>query len=83
MAAGFALFSFGVLALGSLLNGARLFTAFIRGIESGVTFGVLAWLLCSFLFEETEGEGERKEGSSEDTESSDNEKKGQNFEHLA
>ena len=80
MAAGFALFSFGILALGSLLGGVRLFTAFIRGIEAGIIFGLLAWFLGSFLLEENE---EKVESLNEDTENSDNEKKGKNLEHVA
>ena len=80
LAAGFALFSFGILAFGSLLGGARLMTAFIRGIEAGLAFGLLAWLLASFLLEESE---EGAEAAGEDIESSDDETKGQNLEQVA
>ena len=80
MAVGFALFSFGMLAFGSLLSGARLLTAFVRGIEAGIVFGLLAWLLGSFLLEEKE---EELESLSEDMENFDNEKKGENLEHVA
>jgi len=73
MATGFALLSFGILAVGSLLTGARLFTSFVRGIEAGVIFGLLAWGLGSFLVEE-------EEGLEADAEAPDDEQKGQNLE---
>ncbi len=39
----FALFAFILLALGSWVQGARIVTAFIRGIEGFAIFGLLAW----------------------------------------
>ena len=77
IAVGFALFSFSTLVFGSLLGGARVFTALIRGIEAGIAFGFLAWLMSSFLLEE------EAEGLNEDAKNSNNEKKGQNLEHVA
>ena len=41
LAVSFALVSFGVLFFGSLLFDSRPLTAFIRGIEGGVIFGLL------------------------------------------
>jgi hypothetical protein len=43
IAVAFGLFSLALVFFGSLLNGARLSTSFIRGIESFLILGFLAW----------------------------------------
>ena len=49
IAVGFGLFSMAFMVAGSLLAGARLTVAIIRGVEGAAMFGLLAWLLCSAL----------------------------------
>ncbi|MFQ5672368.1 MAG: hypothetical protein ACE5G9_04685 [Nitrospinales bacterium] len=75
IATGFALLSFAVLAFGSLLNGARIVTSLVRGVEAGLVFGLLAWALSFLLLKE-------EEDGKEDAES-DNNQKGQNLEKVA
>ena len=43
IAVAFGLFALTLVALGSWLNGARVSTSFIRGIESFLVMGFLAW----------------------------------------
>jgi len=43
IAVAFGLFSLILVFMGSWLNGARVSTSFIRGIESFLVFGFLAW----------------------------------------
>ena len=52
VALGFAIGSFGFLTIGSLLSGATPSTAFIRGIEAALIFGVLAWASAYFFLKE-------------------------------
>ncbi|OGW20961.1 MAG: hypothetical protein A3K09_05205 [Nitrospinae bacterium RIFCSPLOWO2_12_FULL_47_7] len=47
----FALFSFGVMVFGSVFSGARITTAFVRGTEAAILFGLLAWGLGTMLVE--------------------------------
>jgi len=75
IAVGFALLSFAVLVFGSLLNGARIVTAFVRGVEAGLVFGLLAWALSFLLLKEEDKE--------EDAGSSGNQHKGRNLEKVA
>lgn len=56
MALAFALFSFGLVAIGSFLFGARMLSSLVRGTEAAAVFGSLAWGLGLFM-EEKEGEG--------------------------
>lgn len=44
-----ALAAFAVLAFGSAAAGARLTTAFVRGLEAALLFGGLSWSLVSWL----------------------------------
>ncbi len=43
IAVAFGLFALSLVSLGSWLNGARISTSFIRGIESFLVMGFLAW----------------------------------------
>lgn len=54
LALAFSLLSFTILMVGSLLNGARILSSFIRGIEAGLLFGLLAWGLGSMLVDKPE-----------------------------
>jgi len=64
-AVGLAVFSFGFLSVGSVLFGATVTTAVLRGLGGGMFFGVLLWLVGAMvskeenLMDETliEGEG--------------------------
>ncbi|MBI4384055.1 MAG: hypothetical protein HY579_08495 [Nitrospinae bacterium] len=56
MALAFALFSFGIVAIGSFLFGSRILTSLVRGTEAAAVFGSLAWALGLFM-EEKDGEG--------------------------
>jgi len=76
IAAGFALLAFAVLTFGSLLNGARAVTSFVRGVEAGLVFGLLAWGLSSLMLKE-------EEDMEENVEIPDNKPKGQNLEEVA
>jgi len=61
MAVSFSLLSFAVLAFGSVLSGARLTTAFIRGIEAALLFGGVAWALGALIMQDTEDKLQEKE----------------------
>ena len=54
MAMAFALFSFGVVVFGSIFSGATYVTAFVRGTEAGVLFGLLAYGLGAMLVEKVD-----------------------------
>jgi len=56
LAVGFGMVSLMILVLGSLLAGATLITAFVRGISGAVIFGGMAWFLGSLLKKEETGE---------------------------
>jgi len=51
-ALGLALFSFGFLSLGSVIFGATVTTAVLRGFGGGVLFGVLLWLVGTMVSKE-------------------------------
>lgn len=54
----FAVFAFCLLAIGSWLNGARVFVSFVRGIEAFCVFGLLSYGFgYFFLLKETKGLG--------------------------
>ena len=56
IAAGFGIFAFGFLAIGSFLNGATAVTSVVRGFEAAVIFGALAWGVGSLFKPEEEDE---------------------------
>ena len=58
IAAGFGIFAFGFLAIGSFLNGATAVTSVVRGFEAAGIFGALAWGLGSLFKVEKEKEDE-------------------------
>lgn len=49
MSLAFALLSFGVMVFGSVLSGSGVITAFIRGTEAAILFGLLVWGLGTML----------------------------------
>lgn len=51
-ALGLAIFSFGFLCIGSVLFGATVITAVLRGLGGGVLFGALIWLVGSLVVKE-------------------------------
>lgn len=51
-ALGFAIVAFGFLTFGSVLFGARVTTALIRGVSGGLLFGALLWLVGSIVVKE-------------------------------
>ncbi len=55
MSLAFALFSFGVMVIGSVLSGSGVITAFIRGTKAAILFGLLVWGLGTMLVE-TDGD---------------------------
>lgn len=46
---GFAMGAFSFMIFGSILNGAKIMTALIRGFEGALVFGSLAWFLGWYL----------------------------------
>jgi hypothetical protein len=54
MAVAFALLSFGILSIGSILMGATFFTGIIRGIGGAILFGLLAFGVSAMLMREDE-----------------------------
>ena len=52
MAVAFALLSFGILSIGSILMGATFFTGILRGIGGAILFGLLALGVSSMLMQE-------------------------------
>ena len=54
MAVAFALLSFGILSIGSILMGATFFTGILRGIGGAILFGLLALGIISLLMQEDE-----------------------------
>ena len=65
MAVAFALLSFGILSIGSILMGATFFTGIIRGIGGAILFGLLAFGVSSMLMKEDK-EGMVDEDDQED-----------------
>ena len=51
-AVGLSIFSFGFLSMGSVLFGATVTTAVLRGLGGGIFFGALIWLVGVILREE-------------------------------
>ena len=54
MAVAFALLSFGILSIGSILMGATFFTGILRGIGGAILFGLLAFGVSLMLMQEDE-----------------------------
>ena len=54
MAVSFSMLSFAILTFGSVMTGSRLVTAFIRGIEAALLFGVIAWGLGTLIMNNNE-----------------------------
>ena len=64
MGVSFGLLSLGVLFIGSILMGATVLTAIIRGIAGAIIFGLLAWFSGSLLIREdkiVESEDDKKD----------------------
>ncbi len=56
MAASFGLLAFGILSIGSVLMGARVFTGAMRGAGGAILFGLLAWGLGATFLQQDENE---------------------------